>query len=69
MILNRDTKHAVAVGDVLKCDCMEFYAVLTVIPGARGSVCFTVRDRCGRTIYAMPSYMFYGAEIVKEQDC
>lgn len=66
MKLNKNTKHDVKAGDILRFDNGDEYTVKTIIEGAyRNALSFTIRDnRDGRTIYAYPSSELYGAEIV-----
>lgn len=73
MELNRNTKHQVKAGDLLRFDSGEEYRVETVIGGtdrymSGSSLSFTIRDtRDGFVIYCYPSSKLYGAEIVKRQ--
>jgi len=66
MKLNKDTKHDVKVGDILRFDDGSEYTVTNVITAYRyaNAVSFTIRDKYGRTIYAEPSSKLYGAEII-----
>ena len=66
MKLNKETKHEVKAGDILRFDCGDEYTVINVIEGAyRNALSFTIRDtKDGRTLYAYPSSKLYGAEIV-----
>lgn len=67
MKLNKNTKHDVKAGDILRFDNGDEYTVTNVITAYRyaNAVSFTIRDsKDGRTIYAYPSSKLYGAEIV-----
>ena len=70
MKLNKDTKHDVKVGDVLRFENGDSYIVTTIIEGSyRNALSFTIRDiKDGRTIYAHPSSKLYGADIVPFTD-
>ena len=70
MELNKDTKHEVKAGDILRFENGDEYTVRTVINGAYyNAVSYTISDnKDGRTIYAYPSSKLYGAEIVPMVD-
>ena len=63
MILTKETKGLVQVGDILHTgdhDCK----ILTVIHNQRGGVSYTIDSPYG-VIYAYPAYKLYGCEIIK----
>lgn len=72
MELNRETKHTVEVGDVLRFS-HDAYVVVRVIKASDrtrsgAAVSFTIQDvESKRTIYAYPSSKLYGAEIIKAE--
>ena len=67
MILNKDTKHYLEIGDVLRFSDGSEYLVTNLWKGQyRNSLSVTIqclKDR--RTIYGEPSSELYGAEIIK----
>ena len=64
--LNKDTKHDVKVGDILRFDYGDSYIVTGIFPGRyNNALSFTIRDtQTNRTIYCTPSSGLYGAEII-----
>ena len=71
LLLNKDTKMLLSVGDVLRFSDGSAYDVMGVFCGSDRfgnvrSVSITVRCQSdGRYIYYTPSSSFYGSEIVK----
>lgn len=68
MKLNKDTRHTVEIGDVLRFSDKEAYVVTEVMSGANGrTFYFTLADiRTKQHIYGMKSSALYGAEIIKD---
>ena len=65
MILDRNNKHSVEIGDFLKFSENEMYRVNTVIASGN-NVSFSLQDvKTKQTIYCYPSSKCYGSEIVK----
>ena len=66
MKLNKNTKHDVKVGDILRFDYGDSYRVTGIFPAAYGKgLSFTIRDtKTNMPIYCIPSSKLYGAEIV-----
>ena len=65
MKLNKDNKHNIKIGDMIRFSCGEAYIITTVIQNGH-SVCFTLRDiKSGQYLYCYPSNKCYGAEIIR----
>lgn len=67
MKLDKNTKHNLMVGDVLRFSDSEKYEVLrTISSSATRSNALNLTLRCpdGRVIYGTPSSHYYGAEII-----
>ena len=67
MKLDKNTKHNLMVGDVLRFSDSEEYEVLRIIrSSATNSNALNLTLRCpdGRVIYGTPSSHYYGAEII-----
>lgn len=72
MKLNRETKHNLKVGDILKFNDSgkpnSAYIIIDIFESNRGSMSFYLRDVVDhRPIYGMPSSECYGAEIVPSE--
>jgi len=67
MILNKETKHNLEIGDILRFSGCPDYLVTGMWWGKyKNALSVTIQDmRDKRTIYGMPSSELYGAEIIK----
>lgn len=65
--LDKNTKHELKAGDVLFFSEKEKYLVRTVLDCGR-NVSITVQLPDGRCVYLQPSSLFYGAEIIKNEE-
>lgn len=66
MKFNKNTKHSLKVGDIIKFSDNEKYEVLRIFYGSvnKNAMSLTLRNPDGRIIYCTPSSGFYGGEIV-----
>lgn len=67
MKLDKNTKHNLKVGDVLRFSDSEEYEVLHIFCDYnlnRNAMSLTLKCKDGRVIYCTPSSIFYGAEII-----
>lgn len=64
MKLNKDTKHALQIGDQLK-DTVTYYTVIDLVTYNGRSYYITAKDQHGRMIYNTPLSSWCGAEIIK----
>lgn len=67
MKLDKNTKHNLMVGDVLRFSDSEEYEVLRIFYGSvnKNAMNLTLKDcNDGRVIYYSPSSHYYGAEII-----
>lgn len=67
MKLNKDTKHNLKSGTILRFSDGSIYTVMSVFPMNKG-INITVRCADGRYIYCTPSSGFYGAEMLEEME-
>lgn len=66
MKLNKETKHSLEIGDVLRFPEGDYVVLNTWVSGRYNQgLSITLRIPDGRTIYGMPSSQLYGAEIIK----
>lgn len=66
MKLDKNTKHDLKVGDVLRFSESEEYEILRIFYGSvnKNAISLTLRIPDGRIIYCTPSSHFYGGEII-----
>lgn len=66
MKLNKETKHSLEIGDVLRLSDGDYIIRNMWASGYHNQgLNITLTDPYGRTIYGMPSSQLYGAEIIK----
>lgn len=67
MKLDKNTKHDLKVGDVLRFSDSEEYEVIHIFCDYkvnRNAMSLTLKRNDGRMLYCVPSSTFYGCEII-----